>query len=61
MMYDMGNAITRICADVVGFDLIPEVHEPCILTFKYLPFKFDDNDYTLDDADEESEICAPAH
>jgi hypothetical protein len=58
VVYDKGNAITRLCADVVGFGLTPEDHESCILTFKYLPFKLDDNDYRLDDADEDFEICA---
>lgn len=39
-MFDTGNAITRICADVVGFKLDPGDQEPCILTFTYLPRAF---------------------
>jgi hypothetical protein len=43
-MYDTGNAITRICGDLVGFKVEPGDDEPCILTFTYLPFPYGAND-----------------
>ena len=42
-LFDTGNAITRICGDIVGFELAPGDQEPCILTFTYLLPAFDND------------------
>ena len=42
-MFDTGNAITRICANVVGFELDSGDQEPCILSFTYLHSAFDND------------------
>jgi hypothetical protein len=45
-MYDTGNGITRICTDLVGFELNSGDEESCILTFTYFSDHYTSRNYT---------------